>query len=87
MVKALRVSKVEDRILSEKRKKAAARMDASRKKTAGIRFNSAKEIRKMRDARPRELTNVETRKIRKSFFGAARGIGPFTRDDEMTDHD
>ncbi len=41
----------EDRILFEKRKRAAARMDASRRRTAGIRFDSAKEIRKIRDAR------------------------------------
>ena len=42
---------VEERILLEKRRRAAARMDASRKKTVGVRFNSTSEIRKMRDAR------------------------------------
>ena len=42
---------VEERILLEKRRRAAARMDASRKKTVGVRFNSTREIRKMRDAR------------------------------------
>ena len=42
---------VEERVLLEKRRRAAARMDASRKKTVGVRFNSATEIRKMRDAR------------------------------------
>ena len=42
---------VEEKILLEKRRRAAARMDASRKKTVGVRFNSAREIRKMRDAR------------------------------------
>ena len=42
---------VEDRVLLEKRRRAAARMDASRKKTVGVRFNSTREIRKMRDAR------------------------------------
>jgi hypothetical protein len=41
----------EERILLEKRRRAAARMDESRKKTVGARFNSTKEIRKMRDAR------------------------------------
>ncbi len=41
---------LEERILLEKRKRSAARMDASRRKTAGTSFNSAKEIRKMRDA-------------------------------------
>lgn len=42
---------VEERLLVEKRRRAAARMDISRKKTVGVRFDSAKEIRKMRDAR------------------------------------
>jgi len=42
---------VEERILLEKRRRAAARMDALRKKTVGVRFNSTREIRKMRDAR------------------------------------
>ena len=42
---------VEEKVLLEKRRRAAARMDASRKKTVGVRFNSTREIRKMRDAR------------------------------------
>ena len=42
---------VEEKILLEKRRRAAARMDASRKKTVGVRFNSTREIRKMRNAR------------------------------------
>ena len=42
---------VEEKVLLEKRKRAAARMDASRKKTVGGPFNSTREIRKMRDAR------------------------------------
>ncbi len=42
---------VEERVLLEKRRRAAARMDASRRKTVGVRFDSTREIRKMRDAR------------------------------------
>jgi hypothetical protein len=42
---------VEEKIPLEKRRRAAARMNASRKKTGGVRFNSTKEIRKMRNAR------------------------------------
>lgn len=42
---------VEERILLEKRRRAAARMDLSRKKTVGVRFDSTMEIRKLRDAR------------------------------------
>jgi hypothetical protein len=33
------------------------------------------------------LPTKQTRKGEKSFFGIGRGIGPSTRDDEMTDHD
>jgi hypothetical protein len=42
---------VEEKILLEKRRRAAARMDLSRKKTVGVRFDSTREIRKLRDAR------------------------------------
>ncbi len=37
--------------------------------------------------KPGELVTIEVRRARKSFFGMDRGIGPFTLDDEMTDHD
>jgi antitoxin component of MazEF toxin-antitoxin module len=37
--------------------------------------------------KPGELVNIEIRKTKKSFFGAAMGIGPFTRKDEMKGHD
>lgn len=35
---------------------------------------------------PGELLEVQVRKIQKSFFGLAKGIGPFTLEDEMTTH-
>ncbi len=31
--------------------------------------------------------NIESRKTKKSYFGAAKGVGPFTSDDKMKDHD
>ena len=34
-----------------------------------------------------DLVNIKVRKAKKSFFGSDRGVGPFTADDEMTDHD
>ena len=37
--------------------------------------------------KPGETVNVEVRKVKKSYFGTARGIGPFTADDEMKGHD
>ncbi len=35
---------VEEKILLEKRRRAATRMDASRKKTVGVRFNSTRRL-------------------------------------------
>lgn len=46
-----------------------------------------REVVEEEGVKPGELVNIEIRKTKKSFFGAARGIGPFTRDDEMRDHD
>ena len=45
------------------------------------------EVAREQGLKPGELVNIEVRKARKSFFGMDRGIGPFTLDDEMTDHD
>ncbi len=46
-----------------------------------------REVAEEEGVKPGELVNIEIRKTKKSFFGIDRGIGPFTRDDEMTDHD
>jgi antitoxin component of MazEF toxin-antitoxin module len=46
-----------------------------------------REVAEEEGVKPGELVNIEIRKTKKSFFGAARGIGPFTREDEMKDHD
>ena len=35
----------------------------------------------------RVLVNIVFRKTKKSYFGAARGVGPFTSKDEMKTHD
>ena len=45
------------------------------------------EVAQEEDLKPGELVNIEVRKAKKSFFGIDRGIGPFTHDNEMTDHD
>lgn len=37
--------------------------------------------------RPGERVNLEVRRVRKSHFGVARGVGPFTAEDEMKGHD
>ncbi|MBI2584081.1 MAG: AbrB/MazE/SpoVT family DNA-binding domain-containing protein [Candidatus Aenigmarchaeota archaeon] len=46
-----------------------------------------KEIVKEEGIRPGELVEIEVEKVRKSFFGAAKGVGPFTEEDEMKAHD
>ena len=44
------------------------------------------EVAREQGLKPGELVNIEVRKAKRSFFGMDRGIGPFTQDDEMTDH-
>lgn len=34
-----------------------------------------------------ELVEIDVRKARKDWFGAFKGIGPFTRDDELDTHE
>ena len=46
-----------------------------------------REVAEEEGVKAGEIVNLEIRKTRKSFFGAARGIGPFTVEDEMKDHD
>ncbi|HZY95126.1 MAG TPA: AbrB/MazE/SpoVT family DNA-binding domain-containing protein [Candidatus Bathyarchaeia archaeon] len=45
------------------------------------------EVAEQEGLKPGEVVNIEVHKARKSFFGIDRGIGPFTADDEMKDHD
>ena len=46
-----------------------------------------KEVAEEEGIKPGETVNVEVRKVRRSYFGVARGVGPFTADDEMKAHD
>ena len=34
-----------------------------------------------------QLVEIEVKKPKKSFFGIARGVGPFTKEDELKSHD
>lgn len=43
------------------------------------------EIVKSEGLREGELVEVEVRKQKRDFFGALRGIGPFTEEDRMED--
>jgi len=40
-------------------------------------------IVKEKALRENELVKVKIEKVRKSFFGALKGVGPFTKEDEL----
>jgi len=46
-----------------------------------------KEIVREEGLREGEIVEVEVNRPRKSFFGIAKGVGPFTEEDEMKAHD
>ncbi|HLC36744.1 MAG TPA: AbrB/MazE/SpoVT family DNA-binding domain-containing protein [archaeon] len=46
-----------------------------------------KEIVKGLQLREDELIEIEVKKIKKSYFGALKGIGPFTHEDRLDSHD
>ena len=45
-----------------------------------------KEAVEQEDIREGDMVEVEVTKAKKSFFGLTPGIGPYTRDDKMSDH-
>lgn len=46
-----------------------------------------KEVVDEEGIREGELLQLEVAKAKRSFFGAAKGIGAFTKDDELDVHD
>ena len=46
-----------------------------------------KEIVKEENIRKGEVIEIEVGRMRKSYFGVAKGIGLFTKEDEMKAHD
>ncbi len=46
-----------------------------------------KEVAEVEGLKPGETVNIEVRKAKKSYFGIARGISPFTQKEEMQAHD
>ena len=45
-----------------------------------------REVAEEEDVKPGQLVNIEVRR-KENHFGAARGVGPFTSNDEMKTHD
>ncbi len=46
-----------------------------------------KELVESEGIREGEVIMVDVKKVKKSWFGAARGVGPFTAEDELKAHD
>ncbi len=46
-----------------------------------------KEVVQEEGLKAGELVQIEVQKIKRSFFGAAKGVGPFTKEDELTAHE
>lgn len=69
-------------------KGAMARTVAKARKIGGsLMVRIPKEVVEQEDIREGELVELEVRKARRSFFGISPGVGPFTREDRMGDHD
>lgn len=42
-----------------------------------------KELTRALGIKPNELIKLEVKKIKKSYFGKFKGVGPFTKEDEF----
>ncbi len=59
----------------------------SRKVGGSIVVRIPKEVAEQEGIGEGELVEVEVRKARKDFYGALKGIGRFSREDELDTHD
>jgi len=59
----------------------------ARKIGGSLMVTIPKEVVEQEDLREGELVELDVRKAKRSFFGITPGIGPFTRDDKIKDHD
>jgi bifunctional DNA-binding transcriptional regulator/antitoxin component of YhaV-PrlF toxin-antitoxin module len=59
----------------------------SRKAGSWIIVSIPKEIVKHEGIREGELLEIDVRKTKKDWFGASKGIGPFTKEDELDTHE
>lgn len=58
-------------------------LTTTRKIGGSLMVTIPKEIVVEENLREGEIVKIEVKKIRKDFFGALKGIGPFTKDDEL----
>ncbi len=59
----------------------------SRKIGDSIVVRIPKEATEQEGIREGDLVEVEVRKARKDFYGALKGVGKFSREDELDSHD
>lgn len=65
-----------------------ARVLAKTRRVGGsIVVSIPKEVTEQEGIREGELVELEVRKAKKDWFGATRGVGPFTKQDELDAHD
>jgi len=59
----------------------------ARKIGGSLMVTIPKELVEQEDIREGELVELEVKKAKRSFFGITPGIGPFTSEDKIKDHD
>lgn len=59
----------------------------SRKVGGSIVVSIPKKVAEHEGIQEGELIEIEVRKAKKDWFGAFKGIGPFTREDELDSHE
>ena len=59
----------------------------SRKVGGSIVISIPKKVAELEGIREGELLEIEVRKLKKDWFGAFKGIGPFTKEDELDTHE
>ncbi len=59
----------------------------TRKVGGSIIVSIPKEATEQEGIREGELLELDIRKVRKDWFGATRGVGRFTKEDELDTHD
>jgi len=67
--------------------KMAKALVKSRKVGGSIIVSIPKKVAELEGIREGELLEIEVRKAKKDWFGAFKGIGPFTRADELNEHE
>ena len=59
----------------------------SRRVGGSIVVSIPKEVTEQEGIREGELIEIEVRKARRDWFGSLKGVGSFTKDDELDTHE